>query len=143
MRLDPAQMSVRWAVPEARQDVKRLPKGLRVIVVGWLAHACRTTEGTEPCVDRPDEPLDGCVKIRFGPGDDPTAVGPSPPRSSDPRWRIIAEDLPGEAPRRLLVWAVGLGHPPAGQRTPSVYALAGRRRTQRLMTDTDYRREVR
>ncbi len=131
-----------WATPEARKDFARLPEQLQAIALDWLVQAQRGTASTESCFDRPGEPLDGCVKLRFGQGDEPGTAGPNPPRSSDPRWRLIVEYLPGGQSERLLIWAVGLGHPMREARVPSVYALAGRRRNRRLMEDPQYRKEA-
>lgn len=138
-----AEVRLEWAVPEAQSDLLALDDDVARIALSWLGRARRLAAAVEECEDRP-WPLDGCVKLRFGIGDEPWRAGPNPPRASDPQCRLVLEYLPSRAkPERLLVWAVALGHPPRDRRVPDAYALAGRRRTRRLVEDVNYRKEAR
>jgi len=142
MQRDRSDVRLEWATPEVRQDVAGLEVELRALVIAWLERARRTADVTEACADRPGQPLEGCRKLRFDVGDEPL-VASGARRSGHPRWRVVVEYLDHhDGSARLLVWAVGRGHPSERERVPDVYTLAGRRRTRRLASDDGYRREV-
>jgi hypothetical protein len=127
--------------PAVKTDFLALHKKgqLYEIAMQWLELACQRAARTEPCTDHPDQPLDGCVKLRFGAEDRPLAgvVG----RTAD--WRLVLEYLPSQdRPDKLLIWSVGLGHPERNRRASSAYTLAAQRRGRRLAEDNRYRKEV-
>jgi hypothetical protein len=136
----PQPPRLQWGSTEARDDLVRLPAAAQRVALAMLARAARSLALSEPCRDAPDQPLEGCGKIRFGVEERP-AGSSRRPRSLDPRWRLIVEYLPSEAsPDRLLVWAVAQGHGQPGEHTPDAYTLAARRRGVRLRVDAEYRK---
>jgi hypothetical protein len=127
--------------PAVKTDFLALRKKgeLYEIALQWLELACQGEARTEPCADRPDQPLDGCVKLRFGAEDRPLVgvLGPTPD------WRLVLEYLPSQdRPEKLLIWSVGLGHPERNRRASSAYTLAAERRGRRLAEDERYRKDV-
>jgi hypothetical protein len=136
-----AKVRIQFGDPAVKADFLVLQKKgeLYKIAMQWLELARQGAARMEPCADRPNQPLDGCVKLRFGAEDRPLAgvVGPT----AD--WRLVLEYLPSQdRPEKLFIWSVGLGHPERNRRASSAYELAAQRRGRRLAEDNRYRKEV-